>query len=388
MLTTLVLAAAGSALGPGMVSASAQTASDVGALTLPLDQWLATGRISAATGTTVVRSGDMLARAWYFKKVCPTRGSCYGEFIRQLSGAGAQSANIEAIPGEAIASFSPTIVPCSPGATAEGTEHDVYRWRQAPANGHLDAVLEESSFTGCDATKGSAVVRWTAATVPLAPAPTFTPAPPHAATVASFRETLTRVCSTVNSELGPLTMQMNTNERVLRAAARPPAAAAASAAAALAKLYPQLLPIVIKDYVTVPGPPAPLSANWLRYGDLQRQELPEVASALVALTNALSALGLYERTGSLFDAQKALAEESWPELIRMAIRRFTRARPRWRDNSPCRGSARTRRRSRALAGTSSPSTTTPRQRWQEGRCSGPKPLCRGQTPHISSYWNP
>ena len=103
---------------------------------------------------------------------------------------------------------------------------------------------------------------------------------------------------------------MSKDASTLKAAARPPDPAAASAAAGLAKLYPQLLPILIKDYVSVPGPPAPLSADWLRYGELQRQELPEVSSALVALTNVYSALSQYERTGSLTNAQQALAEES------------------------------------------------------------------------------
>jgi hypothetical protein len=309
----ILLAAVVGSLGLGMRSASAKTtaqATAVRGLSLPLDQWLATGRISAASGTNVVHAGDVLVRAWYFNKVCPAHGSCYGQFVRQLSGGGAQSANIQAFPSEATASFPPTIVACSPGATAQGTEHDSFSWRQAPANGRLDAVLEVSTFTGCGSTKASALVSWNAVTVPLAPAPKFTPAPTHSTTVAVFRQTLTRVCSNVNAELVPLTTQMSKDESALKAAARPPATAAASAAASLAKLYPQILPILMKDYVSVPQPPVPLSADWLRYGELQRQELPEVSSALVALTNVFSALSLYERTGSLLAAQTALAEES------------------------------------------------------------------------------
>src|ERR1700690_3498115 len=152
VVCALALGAVAGALGVGPLSTSTTTAAKattVSGRALPLDQWLATGRIYVAAGTNVVRTGDVLVRAWYFKKVCPAHGACSGQFIRQLSGGGAQTTNIQEGPGIADASFPQTIVGCGPGAATQGTEHDVYSWRQAPDNGRLDAVHEDATFAGC-----------------------------------------------------------------------------------------------------------------------------------------------------------------------------------------------------------------------------------------------
>jgi len=312
VLTVAAFAAVAGALGVGARPASATTApraTVVAGLALPLDQWLATGRVSSATGTNVVHAGDVLVRAWYFKKVCPAHGQCQGQFIRQLSGGGAQVANIVELAHLESASFPSTVVPCGGGAKpTQGTEHDSYAWH--PVNGHLGLVHEESVFAGCGSARAEARVDWNAVSVPLAPSPKFAPVPTRSSTVAAFHQTLTRVCSDVNAELVPVTSQMSKDVIAIRAVGSNTGAAAGDAAASLAKLYPQLLPIAIKDYVVVPSPPAPLSQGWLRYGDLERQELPEVASELVALSNLYAALSRYERTRNLIDLQQAFAEQS------------------------------------------------------------------------------
>jgi hypothetical protein len=37
---------------------------------LPVDQWLATGRVTSVSSATVVRVGDVRVRAWFFKPSC------------------------------------------------------------------------------------------------------------------------------------------------------------------------------------------------------------------------------------------------------------------------------------------------------------------------------
>jgi hypothetical protein len=279
--------------------------------TLPLDQWLATGHITTVTATSAVHAGDVLVRAWFFEEVCHAADPCGGRFVRQLSGGGAQAAEIQEIPGAATASFAPTIVPCGSGtASKQGTEHDVYSWRTSPVGGRLRGVQERSTFTGCGSGTGVAGVTWSAVAVPLVRAPAFEPSAAHSANGGAFLRALTRTCTAVNAQLAPLTAQMSRDAATIRAASGKVNAAAATAAASLATLYPRLLPIVIEDYTTAPQPPPEFDGLWVVYGDLQRQELRELPSALAALNEVYSALSAFERTGSTTALQQALAEET------------------------------------------------------------------------------
>jgi hypothetical protein len=276
-------------------------------MTLPLDQWLATGRVTVAVGTKTVHQGEVFVRAWYFERGACSR--CSARFIRSLSDGGAQSANLYDFPTLATASFSPTTVPCGTG-TAQGSEHDIYTLRRPPAGGHLDDVQEDSGFTGCGSQKGTAIIDWTAVDVPLARPPKLAADSARSATVAAFHTAANAVCTNVNKQLSVVTTEMVSDMATLKAAAGRPNRAAADAAARLAKAYPQLLPIMVKNYATVPQPPAPLAANWHLYGQLQHQELPEIASALVALSKLYTAASNYERTGSPVSLDEVVAEQS------------------------------------------------------------------------------
>jgi hypothetical protein len=276
-------------------------------VSLPLGQWLATGQVGGVQGTSAASVGQQLVRAWFFEKQCNQHASCHGEFIRQLSGGGADEAEIVSGPRVASATFSPTTIPCGSPAGAQGREQDSYTFRQSPRGGHL-FVLEQAALTGCGNSRGSWAVTWNATSVPLAAAPALTANPRHAATAAAFHASATVVCGRVNAQLDPIGVGLASDGAAINGA-RPPDPAAARAAAALAQVYPRLVPIIMHDYTDVSQPPrGAMDAVWLRYGAVNRRQLPEQLSQLAAVAKAAEALSDYQRTGSAVAQQRFAAE--------------------------------------------------------------------------------
>jgi hypothetical protein len=314
VVAAVVLVAKLAAIGP-FAATSAATVPGSPAVTveptvsLPLGQWLATGRVDATQGRSAANVGQQLVRAWFFEKQCNRHVSCHGEFIRQLSGGGADEAEIMSGPRVAFATFSPTTIPCASPAGAEGSEQDSYTFRQSPGDGRL-VVNEQAALTGCGNSRASWFVGWNATAVPLAAAPALTANPRHAATAAAFHAAATVVCGRVNAQLDPIGVGLASDGAAINGA-RPPDLAAARAAAALAGVYPRLVPIIMHDYADVLQPPSgAMDAVWLRYVAVDRRQLPEQLSQLAALAKAAEALSDYERTGSGVAQQRLAAEYS------------------------------------------------------------------------------
>jgi len=279
-------------------------------LVLPADQWLATGLVDQVHGNAGVQVSESRVRAWYFKMVCPEHARCEEEFIRQLSSGGADSTTVHDTPGRATATFSPTNVTCGSAPHARpAREYDTYTFTVPPHDGELPA-REQATVTGCGGPPASYSIGWTADLVRWPAFPRATADPQHAATMIAFRQSALSVCRTVNTELAPLAAAIDRDEAVL-SKSRGRDIASANAAASIAKLYPKIIPIEIKDYTDVPQPPDEgLGALWVVYGDLVRRQLPYATSEVAALAKAFTAISDYERTGSATDQQKGAAEYS------------------------------------------------------------------------------
>jgi hypothetical protein len=125
---------------------------------LPVDQWLATGRVTSVSHATLVRVGEVRIRAWFFKSLCAAgeavEVSCGVNFIREVTSAGEYAGPIiygsneatiawQAAPSLSV-SFSPDENPCSPQADArQGQEYDTYDFSQSPrtTGPHDEATL-------------------------------------------------------------------------------------------------------------------------------------------------------------------------------------------------------------------------------------------------------
>jgi hypothetical protein len=267
----------------------------------PAGVWFATGRVTGVEGTVNVHVGSVLVRGWQFVGVCHGSAPCETQFSRQLSSGQYQETMLAPIAGGQRAAFGGSNVPCvrrTGEAATPAIEFDTYTFRQPAVDGHL-SVSEKAIFNSCGGAPASISETWTATLVHPTASPAVNSDPDHASTSSAFVADATRVCSTVNTALAPIATAIKHEG----------GASTPAAAASLAKLYPKIVPLLLRNYTALPQPPGALDRLWTTsYAELTRVHLSAVASQVTAVTHALVALGQFLHTGNGVAEQTELAD--------------------------------------------------------------------------------
>jgi hypothetical protein len=274
----------------------------------PAGVWFATARVTGVHGTVNVHVGSVFVRGWQFVGMCRGSAPCETQFTRQLSSGQYQQAMLAPTAGGQQAAFGGSHVSCARRtgeAATPTTEFDTYTFRRPAVGGHL-SVTETALLSNCGGSPASISQTWTAMLVRPVASPTVGPDPHHATTADAFVVDATRVCSAVDTALQPIATAIKQDASAI---ARP-GATATTAVASPAKLYPEIVPLLLRDYTEVPQPPVgPLDQLWLKgYAGLTRTHLSAVASQASALTQAFLALRQFFHTANSVAEQTALAE--------------------------------------------------------------------------------